>query len=282
MIQCSSCKNKTSDERCPSKSLSGLLFCGKHAKVKSIRLWKDVNNIDEKIILIQKAWRGYSVRNWIHLAGPGVLSRSVCHNEEELVSLDKPSSVDPLNYFSFEEGGKVYWFDIRSISEHCLTSVKPTNPYTRDVLSFDTRRRLRTLCIRRHKRGISNHHTADTDRTANQVIMSSWNTICQIIEENGFFDMNPMHFASLNRARLFVFNTMIRNDMISYASEHKTPNSRRKKYVNWLKRLLREYANGIDQIRFLYLTSKVLVAILNDAHEQYPICFIIMSALHRL
>lgn len=279
MITCSSCKNKTSSDRCPNKAMKGLLFCGKH--IRSTRLWKDVNCLDDKAILIQKTWRGYTVRNWIKLCGLGALSRAVCHNEEELVTLDSKTSVHPLNYFSFEEDGKVYWFDIRSIAEHCIGHLKPTNPYTRSELSFDTRRRLRTLCVKRNRLKIPNEHDAEKKRLISDVILHGWTAVCQIVEENGFFDLNPMHFISLSRPRLFVLNNLIHQDMIALAAEHKV-GSRRHVYVNWMKRLMREYARGIEDIRYLYLTSKVLVAILNDSKDQYSYCFILMSALARL
>lgn len=282
MITCASCKNKTSDDRCPNKVLKGAIFCGKHVGVKDPRLWKDMVSADNKIILIQKVWRGYNVRNWFKLAGPGVLNRKVCHNQEELVTLDEPNSVSPLNYFSFEENGKVYWFDIRSISEHSFGHLNPTNPYTREKLSFEARNRLRLLCIKRHRLGLSNQHDMERKRTVEEVILAGWIHVCQIIEENGFFDMNPLHFVSMNKARLFVFNSLIFQDLRALLAEHKSPNSRRIKYVSWMKRLIREYATGIDHSRFLYLTSKVIVSILNDCREPYPICFVVVSALARL
>ena len=159
--------------------------------------------------------------------------------------------------------------------------LKPTNPYTRTELSFDTRRRLRMLCVKRNRLKISNEHDTEKKRPIADVILYGWMHVCQIIEENGFFDLNPLHFVSLSRPRLFVFNNLIHQDLVALAAEHKI-GSKRYAYVNWMKRLLREYATGIEHIRYLYLTSKVLVAILNDSKEPYPYCFIIMSALARL
>jgi hypothetical protein len=82
-MKCASCKNKKSNERCASKPLKGMVLCGKHAKSKNLRLWKNVNGLDDKARLIQKIWRGYSIRHWLKIAGPGVLNRAVCHNNEE-------------------------------------------------------------------------------------------------------------------------------------------------------------------------------------------------------
>ena len=280
-MKCGSCKNKTSDERCPSKPLRGLIFCGKHARMKSPRIWKDVNQLDHKIIPIQKLWRGYILRKWIGLAGPGVLNRSICHNDEELVTMDDKKSVSPLDYFAFTENDKVYWFDVRSIVGACIFSVTPTNPYTRQDLSIDTRQRLRRLCIMRQRRKILNEHT-EPKRNIGEVLKASWTYICQIIIENGFFDMSPLYFMSLNKTQLYIFITMIRNDMVALAAEHTSPESRRHKYVYWLKRLQDQHDSNVSVIELSYFTSKILSTILNDLMEPYPMCFIIMSAMHRL
>jgi len=281
-MSCVSCKNQTSFDRCTNRPLKGLIFCGKHVKVKSPRIWKDVNNLDSKAVRIQKVWRGYSLRQWLLLAGPGVLKRSICHNDEELVTLEDKESVNPLDYFAFEENEKVYWFDIRSLSENCMTKVDPTNPYTREPISIETRRRLRALCVKRDRNKLENMHNTRGSRTVDEIIHTTWINICQIIIENGFFEMSPLYFVSLNRSQLFIFISILRQDLTAWAAEHTNPKSRRYRYVFWMKRLIDEYSKGMDLPRVSYLTGRVLTAILNDVPNNYPVCFIIMSALHRL
>jgi hypothetical protein len=259
-----------------------MILCGKHAKTKNLRLWKDVNNLDEKAIVIQKIWRGFSVRHWLKIAGPGVLNRNICHNEEELVTMDEKKSVNPFDYFSFEESGRVYWFDIRSISETCMLKVEPANPYTREPLTIETRRRLRELCIKRHRKNLPNMHNISEKRSVDEIILTTWTHVCQIIIENGFFDMSPLYFTSLNPTRLFIFNTIIYKDLVAFAAEHSSKLSRRYRYVFWMKRLIGEFSSGVDANRLVYLTGRVLVTILNDCSDNYGVCFIIMSALHRL
>jgi hypothetical protein len=259
-----------------------MILCGRHAKVKNLRLWKDVNNLDDKVIIIQKNWRRYLVRNWLKIAGPGVLNRSICHNAEELVTMDEKNSVNPFDYFSFEEKGKVYWFDVRSISESCMLKVEPLNPYTREPLTIETRRRLRQICIKRHRKNLDNMHNVSTKRSVDEIILSTWTHVCQIITENGFFDMSPLYFTSLNETRLLIFNTIIRNDLNAWAAEHTSRLSRRHRYIFWMKRLIGEFSTGVDSKRLIYLTGRVLVTILNDCSDNYGVCFIIMSALHRL
>lgn len=282
MITCASCKNQTSSERCSSKPLKGLLFCGRHARCKAPRIWSEINRVDDKVILIQKVWRGYSVRNWIKLAGPGALKRSICHNDEELVTFDSKQSVSPLDYFAFEEAGKVYWFDIRSILQNSIDKIRPANPYTRELLSIEVRQRLRKLAILRERRKLANLYDNEPPKNAERLINLSWIAVCQIIEENGFPDMSPMFFIALNRPQLYIFNCMIKQDLIAWASEHTTPQSRRKRYIPWMKRLEGEYLSGTGTRMLSYITSKCLLSMLNDYPEPYSLCFIIMSALHRV
>jgi hypothetical protein len=75
---------------------------------------------------------------------------------------------------------------------------------------------------------------------------------------------------------------MIQRDLIALAAEHTSKLSRRHRYIFWMKRLLGEFSDGVDTKRLVYLTGRVLVTILNDCSDNYGICFIIMSALHRL
>lgn len=282
MITCGACRNKTSTERCMNKPLKGLLFCGVHARSKTRHLWYEAELMHDKATLIQKIWRGYSVRNWLKLAGTGVLKRCVCHNEEELVTFDDKNSVSPLDYFSFEEGGKVYWFDVRSILQNSIDKVKPMNPYTREPLSLETRQRLRKIAILRDHRNLKNLHEEVAPKTAENLIRLAWTSVCQIIEENGFPDMSPMYFISLNRSQLYIFISMIQQDIIAWSAEHTTPNSRRKRYIPWTRRLIGEYISGTNVHALSYITAKCLLAMLNDYPEPYSLCFIIMSALHRV
>lgn len=257
-------------------------MCGKHARVKNPRLWKDVNNLDCKAVIIQKIWRGFTIRSWLTLAGPGVLNRKVCHNDEELVTLDDKNKVHPFDYFSFEENGKVYWFDVRSLSENNLLKLQPTNPYTREPLTIDARRRLRHICIRRHRKKIDNIHNTELKQTVDDILSSTWIYICRVIEENGFYDVSPLYFIALNKTQLYVFIAMLRQDMAAWAAEHTIPGSRRNRYMFWLKRVAEEHLTDNASLRLSFLTARVLIIILNDCLDEYSICFMIMSALHRL
>jgi len=282
MVLCASCKNKTSTDQCPSQAIKGLLFCGKHVKTKVKRLWAEVNGSQKQAVLIQKIWKGHFVRNRLKLGGEGVLNSKDCHNTEELVTLDEKNKVHPLDYFSFREADKLYWFDVRSLYQILKGSSKPENPYTRQALSIDTRRRLRDVCRIRKKLNIDNYHDVPAPDTFAALVSEKWLTVCQIVEENGFFDMNHLLFASLNRSQLYVLLNLVRADMLSYAFEHPTT-SRRYQYIQWIKTCLSNFEkNRSSRVQCSWATSKLFLSILYDCPENYTVCFIIISAICRL
>ena len=222
------------------------------------------------------------MRRRLELAGEGVLKRSECHNAEELVTMDEMEKVHPLNYFSFREADKLYWFDVRSMYHILKRSTKPENPYTRQPLTIETRRRLRDICRIRKKLGLENYHDPPKPEQFADLINEKWLTVCQIIEENGFFDMNPLIFSSLNRSQLYVLINFIQMDMVAFATEHSI-RSKRYQYLQWLRTCLSNFEkNRTNRLQCSWAVSKVLLSILYDCPENYPVCFIIVSAIVRL
>lgn len=280
MVLCASCKNKTSLEQCTSTALKGLQFCGKHIKVRDKRIWAEVNKGNTNVILIQKIWRGYIIRKYLSLCGPGVLKRKACLNDDELVTLESKDRYYPLDYFSFDEADKLYWFDIRSLYQYIRNLRKPINPYTRQPITLETRRRLRELCMMRKRRNMFNLHQAPPPMELQQTTDMKWLDLCQILEENGFEEINYLYFSSLSRGRLHVFMNLIYNDMVTYAAEHTKPESRRKKYVSWIKSVIHNPEKSV--LRASSYCVKTLLSILNDSKEPYYVCFTIVSALVRL
>lgn len=265
---CASCKNATSNERCRSNALQNLQFCGKHVKVKSPRLWSVVNNVPPKVTLIQKIWRGYAVRNWIKHAGPGCLKRSLCHNEEELVSLEPTNKIRPFDFFSFEENGKVWCFDVKNLASVTFFKRHPVNPYTRQPLTLDVRRRLRRMCQRKALIVKPNE------------LIGAWINICQILEENGFEEVDPFMFETMNRIQFAVFLQLLRADLEALSSQSPR-NVTRVKYVMIVKHVLKKYTpfpTNLDASR----KTLGLLNILLQMPNPYPLCFAIMGALTRL
>jgi hypothetical protein len=253
--------------------------------MKNPRLWSDAN-ISKVIpvVRIQKLWRGWVIRNMIKTAGPGVLKRSECHNEEDVVTCIEKDKVHPLDYFSFTEDGKIFWFDFRSIYQISLDKAQPENPYTRRQISLCDRNRLRD-CIRyrEYYRKEPLFHDPGYLADPNRVLAMRWTLICQMLEESLFIDLNPMLFLALNRSQLWEFTALLRDSLKTWALEHKDMTSRRYVYFLWVhtswKRQTLEVAST-NQVCF-YLGA-CLLKIMKDCKRPYDLCFKILSARHSL
>lgn len=280
MTTCASCKNKKSNDRCTNLSLQGMIFCGVHSKTKNPRIWSKVNNIDPKVINIQKIWKGYFVRKRLKLAGPGVLKRSLCNNTEELITFESIQSVNPFDYFGFEENDKVYGFDIRTIIDALHRTCK--NPFTRQPLSMECRKRVREIYGFRLRNKLDNYYENNILRTPDVLLQNRWIQVCQIIEESGFFNINPNIFMGMTKSQLFTFLSMVSNDMQIWASEHKPGKSKRFVYLVWVRNVLRKFGRVEDLNYYSFNVASILCIILYDCVDSYNLCFIIMSALYRL
>ena len=280
--RCASCRNKTSKDRCPNSALPGIKFCGIHSKLKTHRLWVDVNDIEKRVIRIVKVWKGYFVRKQLKLAGAGVLQRSKCHNQEEILSFEPLTSVHPFNYFGFEENGKIYGFDIRTMIDMLNRNVNPINPYTRQPLQIEDRKRLRMLYGYRFRNKLAVFYENNKPKEATAILSLRWLQISQILEENGFYNLNPNLFLGLNRTQLYIFLTMVLNDMKSWAAEHKEKNSKRFLYVFWIQNILNKFSTTQSTTQYSFYVSSILLRILHTTVQPYFVCFIIMSGLYRL
>lgn len=281
-MKCMSCKNKKSTDRCGNEALKGLTVCGKHAKVLKPKLWTIVNNVDVKVTLISKIWKGYFIRKQLSLAGPGVLNRKVCSNSEELYTMDDVKNIHPLDYFGFKQNEQVYGFDIRTVTNCLHEKYESSNPFNRQPFPMEARIRLRQIIGYRLRNKLQLMHDTMPLQTFEQGIRNKWLQLSQIVEENGFFDINPNIFLSLNKIQLYVFLNLICNDMKVWASEQKYEKSKRQHYVFWLKNVLNRYSQYLTTAQFSLNLINTINNILYDCVNPYPVCFIIMSALYRL
>jgi hypothetical protein len=278
---CAACKNKTTTDRCPSKALKNIQFCGKHAKCKTHRLWVDVNHIDDGIIKIQSLWRGWIIRHLLHLAGPGLLNKSLRHNQEDVVTYE--TYVHPLDYFAFEEDGKVYWFDIRTIFQLSIADLQPTNPYTRTKLTFDTRKRLKECVNHRDNRDLKLFHDPLHLSRPGNIFQMRWMMISQMMEESLFIDVNPLFFTELNLTQLWELTAIIRGSILHWAKEHSTPYSRRNTYYIWINNCWRRQSMEVaNNKEVCYYLGGALLRILKDCKNPHDVCFKILSARYNL
>lgn len=285
MSTCASCKNKTSLDRCKNKALMGMKLCGVHAKNKNPRIWSVVNNLDKHVTTITKIWKGYIIRRRLELAGPGVLNRKVCNNQEEISTFEDIRTVSPFDYFAFEQNGQIYGFDVRTIFACLHEKHKSTNPFNRQPFPMEARQRLRKIYAYRLRHSLPNYFK-EFNFSLQNLYQTKWIEVCQMLEENGFVDTNiaPSTFTSLSKLQLSVFLSMVHADLKALAAEKNIKNSIRDQHANWVGTVLNQYCFMLFKSQFeaSYGVGHILRSIIYDSLEPYNVCFIIMSALYRL
>lgn len=278
-MQCLSCKNKNTNERCEKMSAKNCLFCGIHMRSKTVRHWITFNPaVNYGIKRIQSLWRGFTVRNRLKLAGKGVLTRRLCHNDEEVVTMEDKNDIHPYDYFSIEDEGKTWWFDQRSMIQLSLNNLEITNPYTRKKLSNEDMRRLRFLMIIRKKKGLPLVHITSE---LNEVELRNqrWIRVVQIINESGYESCaHPNIFNAMTILRMRLFLTSIIEDTKWWMMRGNT-SSRRARYYIWLKSLKNNIGSYSSAVSFSKDMAGVLITILNDLREPQEFVFHLLTAL---
>jgi len=269
MAQCASVKNKTSTDQCNARAILGYTVCGRHAKSKVVRPWADVNR--EKVrrfTKVQALFRGWRVRKVLVLAGPGVLKRAGCVNDEDLVTMEAKDRQYPFDYFGIEEAGKVWWFDFATAWEWTIRSVTPSNPYTKVLFAHSDLARLRKLHLyrRRHKMPVPL-----TSRDLRESIIRRWTVLTHVFRSFGFEDAHPEQFANLDHTNLRIAFRFLVDDIRAMPKP------------NW--RLLGICSRGVSatytsNAACLINSLNMLTIALTDSRS-YDIVFLLLSALYR-
>lgn len=101
------------------------------------------NHID-KIICIQRYVKDKYKNNVIELRGPGYMNRSLCNNDSDFYYAVDIQEIDDDLFFSYKDSsGFIWFFDIRSIYK--LIDLNQDNPYTRESISPDTKKKVSLL-----------------------------------------------------------------------------------------------------------------------------------------
>jgi hypothetical protein len=284
MDKCIYCKNKTSNERCTYPVINGLSVCKRHAKSKTSKKWTDTSSDNNSIIKIQSIWRGYMIRKWLRLSGAGVLNRTLCHNAEDIVTFVEKEKQHPLEYFSFYENDKLWWFDIQTILRWSVEHVNILNPYTKQELPIDARKRLRTLYHLRLRKKLSCISNSETKYTIEQSIKLKAVRIIQELTENGFgTDIRLDDLLTLSRLEYWLLINVFLNESILLAIGHMNPLSTRRKYVCWIQDSINNISINLNSIQKLQrIILNTVLAILIDCKDSFPYCFAFVSAMARL
>jgi hypothetical protein len=274
MNRCAAVKKRGSLDPCPTKPLRGHTLCGRHARMRNPTLWRDAN-VTRKvtIIKIQALVRGWLIRRRLSYAGFGVLCRSGLANDEDIITCVEKGRVHPMDFFSFEENGKFWWFEFGGLWTWCMRNSEPTNPYTKVKLNAETRKRLRTIWgyKRRHREEIPPESSHPEERMRHRA-----NVLVQHFEDYGFVDIHPSFILRCDRSDFIAFFTLLQRDV-----ETVIPVS--DPFRNRIAVLCGSRTAPTYTSHSLYLLNcmSALLYIITLYRDPYAITFSILSAFYR-
>ncbi len=264
------------------------LFCGTHIRSKVVRHWLTENpSIDKGLRRVQALWRGHMVRYPLKLAGPGCMKRSLCHNDDEVVTGDTKTELSPFDYFSVvETDGKVWWFDQKSMMDWSLTSPQIRNPFTRNELSTEDISRLRNLYFVRKKRGLAlTHSTSPPLLTLEALRDLRWMRATQVLHEYGYKDaIHHQHFVAMRFSELRSMLGCLVESTRAWMYEKigtKDPYvlmAKRAKFHIWCRSIQMTASSYSSVIHLSKDVASLILACLNDIKDPSEFCFFVMSA----
>lgn len=284
-MRCLSCRHKNSIERCEHDVLKNCMFCSVHMRVKHVRLWSDYNpDVRTNIIKIQSYWRRYMVQRILKLAGKGVLQRTQCHNEDEIVTGESKITIHPFDYFSIEEDGKIWWFDQKSMIDWSEKNVQITNPFTRTRLSPSDCRRLRKLRMNRIRKNMSISHSEIINRPIEEQLNIRWLRIVQIVNECGMDNtFEPIDCIRMTYRETATFMgdliEHLKTWMYTPHGDPITDKSRRWKYYSMLRAMRNVMHTYGDSTEMNNDITGLILGCLNDMSDPTEFVFFILSAL---
>ena len=211
MNRCAAVKKRGSVDPCSATALRGHTLCGRHARMRSPVIWIDVAKTQASaVVKIQACVRGWLIRKRISYAGFGVLCRKDLANDEDIITCAEKGKVHPMDFFSFEENGKFWWFEFGSLWTWSVRSIDPVNPYTKVPLSPETRKRLRTIWgyKRRHRETLP----IEPD-DINERLRYRANILIQHFDDYGFIGVHPSFLLRCSRPEFITLFVLLRRDI---------------------------------------------------------------------
>jgi hypothetical protein len=191
-----------------------------------------------------------------------VLRRKEVNNEEDLFTCESKDRQHPMQYFSFEEAGKVWWFDAGSLWGWMSRSVEPVNPYTKTPIPSEARRRFRAIQRRsRFSSGVDGPE---------EMIAHRWNSIVQVFRDNGFLDVHPQQFANFTVSDYRTMFVFLERDLQIVLPE-------RDMYRAQLIRICRRGQKAIG----ILFPINLLLRMLMLPRDPYVLVFSVLSAFYR-
>jgi len=268
MNRCAAVRVRGATDQCPAPAMRGHSLCGRHARTRAPVLWASLHRVSP-IVRIQSLVRGWLIRRRLALAGPGVLCRKDLVNDEDLFTCESKDRHFPFEYFAFEEGGKVYWFNAESLWVWMVRDLTPVNPYTKTPLSNDVRKRLREW-------GWKNRITPRAG-SADETIVRRWTMIVQIFRENGFTDTHTHQFAEFDVTDFRMMFVFLERDLQVVLPEKDIHRARLFRMCRYGQKL----EEGCDELSFRMFVSHVILRMLSIPKDPYILVFSILSAFMR-
>lgn len=274
MNRCASVRRSGTTEPCTSYALRGHTLCGRHARMRNPVLWVRANMSRLDFILkIQAFVRGCLIRKRLSYAGPGVLSRKDLTNDEDIISYNDKTKVHPMDFFSFEENGKVWWFEFNSLWSWCMRSVDPVNPYTKVLLSTDTRKRLRTVWgyKRRHREELPQESMDHMERTRYRT-----HILLQHFEDYGFAGIQPSFLLRCDKNDFVAIFVLLQRDIETVLPASDPFRSRISSIC-----ALRTNPSYVNHTLYILNCLSALLYIVTLYRDPYVVTFSILSAFYR-
>ena len=275
MKRCAAVKRKGSEQPCDIYAMRNHTLCGRHARMRSPVLWSDANRSNVPPILrIQAYARGWLVRRRLSYAGPGVLQRTNLANDEDIVTYADVHRVHPMDFVSFEENGKVWWFEFGSLWTWCMRNRSPVNPYTKVPLTSDTRKRLRVVWgyKRRNKESLPSESQTFDERLEHRL-----NILVQHFADYGFEGVSVGSLSQFSKIEYVTVFNLFRRDVETLLAE----SSPFRKRICVLCDHRIQSANGIPSQPYILQSVSLILHILSMYRDPYVLTFSILSALHR-
>lgn len=272
MGRCASVRKKGATDQCYLNALVNSEFCGKHSKCLVHVRWKPPDEHVELVVKLQSLVRRFLVNRRLHYAGPGVLCRRVCVNDEELVTLDDKASVHPFEYFGWQEGDKVWWMSIPSILQLFGAELHPTNPYSRTPFPLEARSRLRWVYIYRIRHSLPFSHAPIAGQN---LMIFRMNTISQIMEEYSYDGFHPETWYAMSSHQTFGYLEKLIQLLAGWVLERPLKPWRN----SLLNHVRRNYASAMQDPTFVrWYTMRATMSCLIQQRETPNIVFMVACA----
>lgn len=272
-MRCASVRKKGSMEQCQAKAVWGHTLCGRHAKCKAPVLWVETHRTRlVPLVRCQALVRGWLLRTRLRLAGPGVLRRATLANDEDLVTCTAKERQHPLDYFAFEEAGKVWWFEFDSLWQWTIRS--PINPYTRTPLTDETRLRLWAVWAHRSRACLE---PPSEPKTLEARLAARWTVLCRVFADNGFVEIHPGQFQGFTKADFLSMFVLLKRDLAGVLPVWDPVKARALRFCDRSIRTAYRLSPALYRLQSTY----TLLLLLTLHKNPYTMVFSILSALYR-